>query len=245
MAFCEHCGKEMADEAVVCPACKERVAGKEETPPVDSPQERLPEGIERGEDGVLRWSYAMSLWKNPTIFITSVKVFGGILAGIGLFLFFLTLWDGHGLGKAFTVFKDFLLWSSVVTVGMLLLAFGVLTLFIGASYDVAFEMDEKGVEHTQQPRQHKRTRKMGLLTAFVGLLTLQPAVAGSGLMAASRWSMYSKFSQVDKVRGKARRNVIHVRSGLMHNQIYVTKEQYGFVLDHIARHCRKGASIKG
>ena len=38
------------------------------------------------QDGKYRWVYEMSMLKNPTIFLTVFKVFGGIV--IGMFLVF-------------------------------------------------------------------------------------------------------------------------------------------------------------
>lgn len=201
-----------------------------------------PGGEERGimlpdDDGKYRWTYEMSLLKNPTIFILVWKIFFFILLGIFAFMVIVDAVDWGG-------FDGERLLSSLKIMGWLLLGMtalvGVSYLFyaavMGGKYIVEFEMDERGVNHRQIPAQAQKARRIGQAAAAVGLATGKMSTAAAG-MSAQRTEMYSEFARVRKVRAYPRRNLIKVNEGLSHNQVYVGREHFAFVESFIRSRC--------
>jgi SAM-dependent methyltransferase len=116
------------------------------------------------EDGKYRWVYEMNMITNPTIFLTVLKVFWGIIIGMwAVFGFFLYVihgdWDGLlGMTRAMLVVLG--IFTVLTMLGVLLLA-----AIYGGKYVVLFEMDENGVKHIQLPRQVKKAEALGLPNA--------------------------------------------------------------------------------
>ena len=188
------------------------------------------------QDGKYRWVYEMSMLKNPTIFLTVFKVFGGIVIGMFLvFGFFLYVIHGDWEG----------LWEMTKTCGLVLAIFFGLTIlgvllvaavFCG-KYIVLFEMDEKEIAHISVPEQFKKAQKLAAVTAAVGAGRGSFSTAGAGMLAATRNSSTSIFSRVRRVKPRRWLNVIKVNQLLYRNQIYVQKEDFDFVYDFIKSHC--------
>ena len=188
------------------------------------------------KDGKYRWMYEMHLIKNPTIFLTVLKIFAYIiLIGFLIFGFFLYAihgdWEGlWGMAKAMVI--AFAGMSVLTFLGVCLVA-----LMYGGKYIVLFEMNEKGIAHIQVPRQYKKAQVIGLITALAGLATGTPSAAGAGLLAATRNSSTSSFEKVRQVKAYRKRNLIKVNQLLFKNQVYVPDEDFDFVYDYITSHC--------
>ena len=188
------------------------------------------------KDGKYRWKYKVNMFTNPAILISVFKVF--LITIVGLFVvfgFFLYGihgdWDGlWGMTKAmFVALGGFFVLS--------LLGYLIVAAMYNGKYIALFEMDETQVVHTQVPEQFKKAWWIGIITAFVGLLSKHPGMSGVGLMSASRSSSTSVFANVRKVKRRRWMLLIKVNQLLDRNQVYVRKEDYDFVYDFIKSHC--------
>ena len=188
-------------------------------------------------DGKYRWVYEMHLLKNPTIFLTSLKVIliaSGIVWLLGLV--FVTLFDDMDL-------EQFLFWTKLmlimmgVFVGLTILAVLILAIILKGKYLVLFEMDETQVTHIQMPRQVKKAEVIGWITVLVGALTKNPTAMGTGMLAAARTKSTSEFVHVRRVKACRGRDLIKVNQLLNKNQVYVGEEDFDFVYHFIKSHC--------
>ena len=193
--------------------------------------------IVRGSDGVYRWSYDVDLYKNPTILILLMKIFGFILFGIWLFVTMLSIFENGFLTADIVdstgVFIVFSLGFSLFVA----LGYFVYAVMMGGKYCVLFEMDEKGVNHVQMPRQVKKAELIGALATLAGAAAGNYTAMGAGILAASRKSMYSDFSKVKSVEVYPGRDLLKVNELLGKNQVYAAKEDFDFVRDYIVSRC--------
>ena len=137
------------------------------------PAARPAPGITPGRDGVMRWVHELSLWKNPTVLIATAKVLLLAASVPALLVGLLALVEGDGIGAAL---------GSVAQVGgivvgivavLLLIAYPLTAILQGGRYCVVFEMDERGVRHTQLRKQFERNQAL----AFVTVLPASPPAA--------------------------------------------------------------------
>lgn len=182
------------------------------------------------KNGGYSWYYELNMYKNPTVFITLCKVFGGVIFGCGLLIgllsqqsfidtlkFILIIW-GCGFG-------GFLIIGG--------LSYVIYAAVQGGKYCVVFEMDKKQIVHTQLAKQFEKARVIAALTVLAGVAKGSPGLVGTGLLAGSRATMKTKFEIVDKIKVKRRRNVIYLHSGFEWNQIYICDEDFDTVLQYI------------
>ena len=192
--------------------------------------------IALGTDGKYRWTYSLSLLKDPTVFLLIWKIFFFILLGVFALMVLIQSGDSgfwwEGFLDTAKVFGILLLgMTALAALGYLLYA-----AIMGGSYIVEFEMDEKGVCHRQIPSQAEKARKLGQATAILGASSGRIAAAGAG-RNAQRTEMYSEFAKVRKVKATPRRGLIKVNELLGHNQVYTAKEDFAFVYQYIVSHC--------
>ena len=189
-------------------------------------------------DGKYRWVYEMHLLKNPTIFLTVLKV---MMISIGIVWLF---------GMIITVFQGdmnlewFLFWLKLmgivlgVFVGLAIISILIMAAILKGKYVVLFEMDEKEVVHIQMPRQVKKAEVIGLITVLVGAMAKNPTTMGAGMLAASKSKSISEFANVRHVKARRWRNLIKVNQLLNKNQVYVSDEDFDFVYNFIKSHCK-------
>ena len=185
-------------------------------------------------DGKYRWAYEMNLLKNPTIFLTVLKV---MMISIGIVWLF-----GLIIGLGDMDLDYFLFWTKLS--GIMLGVFVVLTIIgvlitaaVLGKYVVLFEMDEMGVTHIQMPRQVKKAEVIGLITVLVGAMAKSPTTMGAGMLAASKTKSTSVFANVRRVKARRRLNLIKVNQLFDKNQVYVPDEDFDFVYDFIKSRC--------
>ena len=187
-------------------------------------------------DGKYRWLYRMDLLRNPTVFLLVWKIFFFILLAIFAITSLVDLiqwgFDAESALSTLKFFGCFLLGMTML-VGISCLVFAAI---MGGSYDVLFEMDERGVNHRQLPRQIKKAQLISDLTVLAGLAAGKPTTVGVGLNAA-RTEMYSEFSRVRKLKAYPRRGLIKVNGLLSRNQVYAAPEDFAFVYEYIEAHC--------
>lgn len=263
MAFCEQCGAELTDGAKFCGECgtpRSHSAGRREARPVAQPpaggsavaggevrtaaQPPAGSSIAVDEDGVYRWVFEYSLWRDPTVFLTILKVFGGV--GIGL-VALVTVFDLVDGNWGIVDMGDRLRFDAIIlgiSVGLAVVGYVVFALMQGGSYCVLFTMDDTSVENRPLPKEMKKTEAIGVLNVLMGLAAGNPTQVGIGLTVASNDSMTSDFANVRSIQGHPRRGVIKVNEPLAKNQVYVEKADYEFVYGFIRERC-PNAKIKG
>lgn len=189
------------------------------------------------EDGKYHWMYDVNLLKNPAVLIDVFKVLG-VTVGIVAFIIVVIQACENGMQA-----EDMLFALELIGVMMaIMLVLGILGYLVyaamsGWTYTALFTMDEQGVVHEQSARADKVAKRIGCLTIFVALLARKPGVAGTGMLAASRTTMSSKFSSVKMVKAIRRMNTIKVNERFEKNRVYVSDEDFDFVYDYIASRC--------
>ena len=186
------------------------------------------------DDGVYRWSYEFSMLKNPMIIITILKIFGGIAAGLWVFLNLINLFEGNLNAKSLADSGKGVLITLAILVVMSVLAYLIVASIYGWKYCVLFEMSENGIRHIQMPRQFEKAQALAWLEVMVGAAGGKPGVAGAGLLSGARNELATEFSKVKKMKVKKKFNTIKLDSPLNHNQIYAEAEDFDFVLNFIS-----------
>ncbi|MBO4363035.1 MAG: hypothetical protein J5912_01480 [Clostridia bacterium] len=207
---------------------------------------RISENITLGADGKYRWVYSVNLFTNPIFLLLVWKIFFFIVLGIFAFTTVVDVIDWGGFSwdlmkgqlKVFGII--FGVMTALVLVGYLLYA-----AIMRGKYTVEFEMDEKGVNHRQIESQAKKAKKVGEAAMVAGLLTGSYSTAAAGA-SSQRTEMYSEFSKTRRVVSRPLFRVIKIKGLLSNNQVYATKEDFGFVKNYIIEHCPnlKGANKK-
>lgn len=248
--FCHHCGRQIEDFGPKATGIQQWEDPVEEVKglPLDDQGGNAPEAlvfgpsILKGQDGVFRWTYGMSMWKNPTILITVWKVFMiGAMFPV-LLMTILTLFE-EGFVEGMLIFLKMLLLMGGIMTGLVLIAYPIVAILNGGSYQVVFELDPNGIRHLQLDKQFKKNQVMAWIAVLAGVASGKPQVAGAGLLAGTKQSSYSDFNKVQKIVAKPKRHVIYVNESLQHNQVYVAKADFDQVLAYITDHCQK-ASVK-
>lgn len=192
-------------------------------------------------DGKYRWTYPMSMLKNPVLFLTVFKVIGGIMAAILVFVICLSHWKDITSGNFKIIFHDLRMFGYIM-LGCLVItivAFLIVAAQYGWNYIIRFTMDEDGFLHEQIPAQKKIARKLGKTVAATGALTGSLGRVGQGMLVANHTSLASDFKVVRKVKPLRKWNTIKVNEPFAKNQIYCDSEDFDFVLNYILEHCPK------
>ena len=187
-------------------------------------------------DGKYRWMYELSMFSNPTIFITLCKIVGIALGFMFVLGVILGITDGNGMEGFISEMKMFLIVFVIMT-GLILISYPITVLMLGGKYVVFFEMDEEGVTHYQAPRQFKKAQAIGVMSMLAGALTRNLSTFALGTYVSAVNSMTSTWSKVKSVKSVPKRNVIYVNELLFKNQVYAADEDYAFVDNFIRTHC--------
>jgi len=222
--FCEHCGASQSGDS---PAVRE---GEDPGPLA-------------GADGVLRWTYLMNMWRNPTILITTMKVVL-LAAAVPVLLVVVLALVENGVREGLDVLSVVFPYVFGIMLALLMLAYPLIAILKGGKYCVVFEMDDEGVKHIQMDKQFRKNQVLSMLTALAGLASGNPQAAGAGLLAGTKRSTYSKFSKVKTIIARPRRHVIHVNESLVRNQVYAANRDFERILDHLTSHCPNAKVVR-
>jgi hypothetical protein len=205
--------------------------------------QKVTENIYYCPDGKYRWTYELNMLTNPIILLTIWKIFGILILVQLVLSFLLDAFEGNVAGW----FTDYLLTPGVLIVpgilfGLSLIAYVIVACIYGLKYIVLFEMDEKGVDHIQMPKQFKKAEGLAWLTTMAGLIAGNYTTAGSGILAGAKNRSTSQYEHVKKIVRKKGFNCIMVNEIMEKNQIYAADADYEFVWEFITRKC-PGAKI--
>ncbi len=258
--ICRSCGNQLSEGMNFCSVCGAPVLHGEGTPL--PPEETHPEAkgggfktagdsedgryvtpnIVLGEDGVYRWMFELSLWRNPTILITLIKVFGLTIGILFLFGLIFAITSGDFLEQLLfhirllgIVFGIFLVLSVI--------SYMIYAVAVGGKYIVYFEMSEEKIVHTQLPRQYNKIKRAAGVAIIAAFLAENLLLASNAFLVASRNSSVSEWNRVKSVKSVRRRQVIYVNELLNRNQIYAEEPDFDFVEGFIRSHCT-GAKIR-
>ena len=190
-------------------------------------------------DGKYRWVYEVSMLKNSSILFDVYMVLG-ICFGVVwlLILLLICVEDGFTFKNIWNITSGFLiLYLVFLFIGYI--AYVIVAWSYGWKYVVLFTLDEKELVHQQMPRQMKKARVLGALTALVGAVAGKPGVMGSGVLAASRYTLTSELANVERLIPRRRLNLIKVNQLLFKNRVFVPDEDFDFVYDFLCQHCPK------
>lgn len=185
-------------------------------------------------DGKYRWTYSLDMYRNPSILLVVLKIFGILWAVLLLVVSVPSLLRGETSVLA----ENGRIWAWVTAVffAVCLLSYLIVARMYGGRYVVDFTMDEKGIVHSQSPSQVDTARKVAGMTALAGAASGRPGTLGAGALA-TRTDLSSDFSRVRRIQAFPRRDLIKVNARFSRNQVYVHPEDFAFVLDYIRSHC--------
>ena len=203
--------------------------------------------VVKDEQGTYRWVYEYNLLTNPTILLTIVKVFLGIIAALIAFGIVIMIPDlVEGYAGAEDVLGVFVSGGGIALLFIVLtiVGYAIYALINGGKYCVLFTMDDEGVTHEQLPREFKKAQVVASLNVLAGLAGGNFSQTGMGILAAAHDSTVSTFANVRSVKGSRALRVIKVNEPLAKNQVYVEPADYDFVFGFIRDHC-PNADVKG
>lgn len=182
-----------------------------------------------------RWTYEMSLFKNPTVFVATAKAMG-IAVAITIFIIGLIslIADGFSADSFRFVGELTLILVGIFAV-LLVLGYLLYAAIMGGYYVVDFTMDEKTLVATQSPKQAKKAENIGLAAMLMGMLTRNRGAVSAGYTASSHMSSTVEFDGVKKVVVDKRHSVIKIRS-IGWDHAYADGEDFDFVAGWIRNH---------
>ena len=188
-------------------------------------------------DGVYRWTYEFSMYRNPTILFTVWKAMGLAFGLVWLFVAGIDLFEnGFDAQSQLQLAGVFLLVFAGVGIVLGGLSYLILAAVYGGKYCVVFEMNTQGVRHSQLPKQFKKAQVLGAIAALAGAAGGSFTATGAGMLAASRSTMYTEFAKVRGGRVARKRSTIYLNERLERNQIYAEPQDFDFVLWFIRSH---------
>ena len=230
--ICPNCGKEVSDDALFCDKCGAELS--------KVPEGKEAEGHVSGEEnGKYRWVYELPMLKSFFLLFEVWKVLALSALAVALFMAIVALFQGNGMdGVIFSVEMGALVLGILAVLS--LPAYYIVTKANNGKYTVLFEMDEEGIDHIQIKTD--KAKALDLLTIGVGLAGGSRGAVSAGTLSATGGSLYSKFSNVRKIKAVPKNHLIRVNGILIHNMVYADDEHFDWVYRYIVDHC-PGAKV--
>ena len=185
--------------------------------------------------GKFCWQYEMSLFKNPTIFLTTAKALLIALAITVLLIGLIScIADGFSADSLRFVGELALIMFGIFAV-LLVLGYLLYAAIMGGVYIVDFEMDEKTIVHAQCAKQSKKAEAIGTAAMIMGAATHNRGAVSAGYNSAIRSTSTTEFPCVKKVVVNKKRSVIKIRS-IGWNEVYADGDDFDFAADWIRNH---------
>ena len=216
-----------------------RKKGSRKTRTVDGKDPYVSKNVVLCTDGKYRWVYEMSLLKDWSIFWLVMKVFIGVILGMGVIGFIIELFGDHEYRFIFEMMGIMIgIFAVLGILGYLLYA-----AIMGGKFCVLYTMDDAGILMEQQAKQAKKAEIIADLLVLAGALSGNVTTVGMGLSSARRTSMYSTFKGTKKLTAMPKKEVIKMDAPMDHNRIWCEDDDdYNFVWNYIKSRC-EGAEI--
>lgn len=189
--------------------------------------------MKKEKDNKYHWKYEMNLYKNPTILFLLFKIFGCIGLGIWLFSTLISVGNVDFWWNGFVDNLKVFVIITIIIFTLCILSYYLYSYIMGGKYNVLFEMDEKGIRHTQEEKQVKKAKILSILTVLVGLFGKNSTVVGIGLNSSNKTSMYTSFKKISKIKYNPKRNTIILNATGGQNQIYASSDDLKFIYEYI------------
>ena len=193
-----------------------------------------------------RWTYEMSLFKNPTVFLATAKAMG-ITVAITIFIIGLISLIADGFSAdSFRFLGELTLILVGIFAVLLVLGYLLYAAIMGGYYVVNFTMDEKTVVLSQSAKQAKKAENIGIAAMIMGAITRNRGAVSAGYNSAIRSTTTTEFSHVKKVVADKKHSVIKLRT-IGWDHVYADGADFDFAADWIRSHIPEGAEwvVKG
>jgi len=134
----------------------------------------------------------------------------------------------------------------VGTILLALIIYAICAAVMGGTYRVRFTMDESAVMLVRDPNYMKALNTFGGVIAVAGLVLGKPGDSlriGSTLAVANNTGT-SRFDSVRRIKRVPKYDVLDLREWFGMNQIYVSPEDYDFVLGFILERVPEKARLR-
>ena len=151
---------------------------------------------------------------------------------------------GFAIGIPFGVLTVFLMlikaYFGLIIVGAtFVFAYFLVLLIFRGTYDVKYELNEKGVSCQNQNSQRKKVQTLSLIVLFIGIIKGNPTTAGAGMLSGARTNIYVHWKNIRKVKYNNKRKTIMIYAGFAENiALFCTDENYNEVCEFVKN--RKG-----
>jgi hypothetical protein len=195
-------------------------------------------------DGKYRWVYELDMYKSSAIIKEVWRAFliAGLIVAAMLAVF--SLIEGNSLAETVRFVGEVMAILFGIFLVLSILSYLIYAFMVNGKYCVLFEMDEYGINHKQHEKQVKKSQLIGAIATIAGAAAGRPGMAGTGILAAARTSMYTGFDDVKELEFLPKEHLIRVNETLNRNQVYAEEEDFAFVANYIKAHC-KNAKMRG
>ena len=195
-------------------------------------------------DGKYRWVYELDMYKSSAIIKEVWRAFliAGLIVAAMLAVF--SLIEGDSLAETVRFVGEVMAILFGIFLVLSILSYLIYAFMVNGKYCVLFEMDEYGINHKQHEKQVKKSQLIGAIATIAGAAAGRPGMAGTGILAAARTSMYTGFDDVKELEFLPKEHLIRVNETLSRNQVYAEEEDFAFVANYIKEHC-KNAKMRG
>lgn len=174
----------------------------------------------------MEWKIKVPIFKNPVI-LKQLGIAVGIPFGLVAVIIGITSGRSVYTLYAFGLIGALMLFTCVFIMAV-----------YGGKYEAEFFLDEEGVLCRTQAKQEKKNRIVNALTVVVGLLSGKPAVAGAGMLAGARQSVYLRWNRITKISYQPSRQTILLRGAWAeHIGLFCTKENYAGAEAFVRQKC--------
>ena len=193
-----------------------------------------------------RWTYEMSLFKNPTVFLATAKAIGITVAVTVFIIGLISLFADGFSADSFRFLGQLTLILVGIFAVLLVLGYLLYAAIMGGYYVVDFTMDEKTVVCSQSGKQAKKAENIGFAAMLMGLLARNRGAVSAGYAASSRMTTTVEFDRVKKVVVDKKHSAIKIRS-VGWDHVYADGGDFDFAMEWIRNHIPETAewTVKG